>query len=71
MQHKSFDGSSKLLVYVTVDKWIGERVDMSDKQYDVVYNPHGIPPASRTICVNKIENKQRTPANNVSSNHDG
>ena len=71
MQHKPFNGSSELLVYPTVDKWIGERVEMSEEQYDVVHNPHGIPPASGAVCVNKKENKQRAPANKVSSHYDG
>lgn len=71
MQHKSFDSGSELLVYPTVNKWITERVEMSEEQYDVVHNPHGVPSARGTVCVNKKENKQRAPTNKVSSHDDG
>jgi len=57
MQHKSLDGGSELLIYPTVNKWIGERVEMSQEQYDVVGDPHGSSAASGTVCINKKENK--------------
>jgi len=66
---KTFNTGAKLYVYPTVNKRICKRIAITEEKYDIIYNVHGFATARWTIRVNKKENKQRTPAYEMSS-HD-